>query len=171
MFRFMPHHRLVMLLLAAAIATASGLVIPAVSQAANTIEITSLDGGKCLQPYNGSLGAPILQETCTASLAQQWTKTGSPTTLHFVNSSDGLCLDARGGDTQGTPIQQWTCDNISNENWWMGPYNDTLVSRVSGSWDECISMPGTETDIAAIELFSCDDYDNYSQLFYVPIVG
>jgi hypothetical protein len=82
------------------------------------------------------------------SVAQQWTQEPSPYyTDWYVNSFSGLCLDARGGDTNGTPIEQWTCDKISNELWTIGvgqtTANQQLVSDVSPYHkDKCISTPG-----------------------------
>jgi hypothetical protein len=104
----------------------------------------------CLQPVNGSLGAAIVQEPCTGSVSQYWTQeTDNYNTNEdwFVNSSSGLCLDARGGDTNGTPIEQWMCDKISNEFW------TTDVGSTSGSMqlvsdvspyrkDKAITTPG-----------------------------
>ena len=92
-------------------ATGSGLAVPTMSQAENTIvEFQSSYSGKCLQPVNGSQGAVIVQETCNGSLSQQWAQgpsEGSGGTdrggEHYVNRSSGLCLDARGNATNGTP--------------------------------------------------------------------
>ena len=163
----MPRPRLITLLLAAAVATGSSLAAASPSFADNPIvQFQSHESGKCLQPANGSAGAAIVQTTCNGSLAQQWTQgpsTGSGGTdsssLHFVNRSSQLCLDARGGATNGTPVEQWTCDWISNENWAFGVNNTTsneeLVSRVSGTWSHCISTPGT-ADGAAMELYQCN---------------
>lgn len=149
----MPHPRLVTLLFAAAIATGSSLAVASPSQA-NTVfgiyQLQSNESGKCLQPVNGSLGAAIVQETCNGSVAQQWTQETSPYYSKadwYVNSSSRLCLDARGGDTNGTPIEQWTCDKISNELWTFGvgdtPTSEQLVSDVSPYHkDKCISTPG-----------------------------
>jgi hypothetical protein len=65
----------------------------------------------------------------------------------YVNSSSHLCLDVRGGDTNGAPIEQWTCDWISNELWTIGDNQNMsdqqLVSDVSPyRKDKCISTPG-----------------------------
>ena len=147
----MPHPRLVTLLFAAAIATSSGLAVASPSQAASfgIYQIQSNESFKCLQPVNGSLGAAIVQETCNGSVAQQWTQetAGSDENADwYVNSSSHLCLDARGGDTNGTPIEQWTCDWISNERWTIGVHQtmakQQLVSEVAHSIDKCISTPG-----------------------------
>lgn len=148
----MPHPRLVTLLFAAAIATGSSLAVASPSQAAvfGIYQIQSNESGKCLQPANGSLGAAIVQETCNGSVAQQWTLETSPyygKADWYVNSSTHFCLDARGGDNDGTPIEQWICDQISNELWTVGVgqtmANQQLVSDVSPyTKDKCISTPG-----------------------------
>jgi hypothetical protein len=159
----MPHPRLITLLLAAAIATGSGLAVASPSQADSPIlQIQSHESGKCLQPVDGSAGAAIVQETCNGSVSQQWTEetsSSSSDSLHFVNRSSQLCLDARGGATNGTPIEQWTCNWISNENWAFGvgnnQSNEELVSRVSGTWSHCVSTPGVQ-DGVAMELYSCN---------------
>jgi hypothetical protein len=160
----MPHPRLITLLFTAAIATGSSLAVASPSQADNPIvQLQSNASGKCLQPVNRSpnQGAAIVQETCNGSVSQQWTETSgsSSNSLHFVDRSSQLCLDARGGAVNGTPIEQWTCDSISNENWAFAfgnnEYNEELVSRVSGTWNHCASTPGPQNGVA-IELYSCD---------------
>jgi Ricin-type beta-trefoil lectin domain-like len=150
----MPHPRLVALLFVAAIATGSSLAVASPSHAADNpiYQIQSDESGKCLQPVNGSLGAAIVQETCNGSVAQQWMQETSPyygSADWFVNSSSGLCLDVRGGDTNGAPIEQWACDKISNERWrWLIPVGSTVPDGLLESgvkpyhWDECISTPG-----------------------------
>jgi Ricin-type beta-trefoil lectin domain len=149
MVRFKIHLRLATLLLGAAIVTGSGLVVAAPSQAAvyGTSELKSNESQMCLQPVNGSLGAAIVQENCNGSAAQFWTQETDPYATHYdwyVNSSSGLCLDVRGGDTNGTPIEQWTCDQITNEAWLTNVGSGTeLVSDVSPyNRDKAISTPG-----------------------------
>lgn len=72
-----------------------------------------------------------------------------------MNRSSHMCLDARGGATNGTPIQQWTCNKISNENWSFGITNNLLSSAVSNTFSHCIATPGTQ-DGLAMELRACD---------------
>lgn len=163
----MPRPRLITLLLTAAMATGSSLALASPSLADSPIvQFQSHASGKCLQPVDGSPGAAIVQETCNGSASQQWTQEASTdsggtdsNSLHFVNRSSRLCLDARGGATNGTPIEQWTCDWISNENWAFGygttTSNEELVSRVSGTWSHCVTTPGTG-DGAAMELYQCN---------------
>jgi hypothetical protein len=68
----MRNHRLVTLLFAAAMATASGLAVASPAHADNAI-IQLVSGGECLQPAGGSsaLGEAIVQERCNGSFAQQ----------------------------------------------------------------------------------------------------
>ena len=164
-----------MKLIAVAVAAGPALVVASPSRAASEIvELASHASGKCLQPTSGLQGVAIVQETCNGSVAQQWTQTQSPSSsnaLHYVNRATGYCLDARGGATNGTPIEQWTCDQISNENWAFGvgnTLNDSeLVSRVSGSWTDCISTPGTANG-AAMLLYSCNgSLPEFWSLLYV----
>jgi Ricin-type beta-trefoil lectin domain-like len=154
----MRNHRLATLVAAAAMATASGLVVASPAHAATaTFVLQNENSGGCLQPAGGSaaLGAAITQEACNGSLAQQWTPTPASSGVHLVNMSSGLCLDARGGAVNGTPVQQWTCDSISNENWSSGPpvttrqsflgdpgplvTGEELISGVSGTSSHCVS--------------------------------
>jgi len=150
---------IISLIAAGGFATASGLAVPTVSQAEDTIvELQNSYSSKCLQPMNGSQGASIVQETCNGSLSQQWTRKVEgrsvlwglfevDSTEHFVNRSSQFCLDARGGANNGTPIEQWTCNSITNEAWEIGVGQTEsqryLVSRVSNSESRCISTPGT----------------------------
>jgi hypothetical protein len=154
----MRNHRLVTLLFFAAIATAASLLAASTAQAEDPIvKLISSESSQCLQPINGSLkqGDAIVQAPCNGSEAQQWTVTMvSSTKVHLVNRSSHLCLDARGGATNGTPIQQWTCNKISNENWGFGITNNLLVSAVSNSWSHCIATPGTQNNLP-MELRAC----------------
>lgn len=64
---------------------------------------------KCLQPINNSttLGDVIVPEPCDPkNAAQVWVQTWYSATVHFINYNSKLCLDARGGATAGTPIEQ-----------------------------------------------------------------
>jgi hypothetical protein len=155
----MRNHRLVTLFSAAAIATAAGLAVASPGHAEDQIvKLVSAGNGKCLQPVNGSpnQGDAIVQQSCNGSVAQQWTiKLVSATKVHLVNRSSNLCLDARGGATNGTPIQQWTCNKITNENWNFGITNNLLGSGVSNTFSHCVATPGNQ-DGLAMELRFCD---------------
>jgi hypothetical protein len=155
----MRHHRLVTLSFAAAMATALNLTAASLARAEDPIvKLVSVSSGKCLQPINGShtQGDAIVQESCNGSAAQQWTvKSVSSTKVHLVNRSSGLCLDARGKAVNGTPIQQWTCNWISNENWSFGITNKLLSSGISNTFSHCIASPGFQ-DGLPMELRFCD---------------
>src|SRR5450631_3565993 len=146
------NHPLMTLLFATAIATVTALTLALPAEAEDPIvKPVSTENQKCLQPLNGSLaqGVAVVQETCNGSAAQQWTVTSvSSTKVHLVNRASHLCLDARGGATNGTPIQQWTCNKITNENWGFGITNNLLVSAVSNSFSHCIATPGDQNGLA-----------------------
>lgn len=109
------------------------------------LQSTALAGTDCLQPLNASTvqGAAIVRATCKAAPEQLWimTEVGNGS-LHLMNVHSGLCLDARGSATSGTPVQQWTCNQISNENWEPnGPaYTVSFTSRVSGTDKYCLDV-------------------------------
>jgi hypothetical protein len=132
------------------------------------VKLVSATSGECLQPLNASLGEgePIVQARCNGSRAQQWTVSPvSSTAVHLVNRASRLCMDARGKAVNGTPIDQWTCNWISNENWSFGITNDMLVSAVSNSFSHCIASPGTQ-EALPMELRFCDG--NWSQRWLRP---
>jgi hypothetical protein len=147
----MRNHRLATLVVAAAMTTASGLAVAPSAHAGNAIvELRSAYSFACLQPAGGSsgLGVAIIQEPCNDTLAQQWTVTSASSGVHLVNGSSGLCMDARGGAVSGTPVEQWTCDWISNDNSGFGQLvsaypdpgtGEELVSGVSGTYSHCVS--------------------------------
>jgi hypothetical protein len=167
----MRNHRFVKLVVAAAAVTAvAGMAVAAPSQATSDqiVKLVSNSSGKCLQPINGSLvqGDAVVQQTCNGSLAQQWQIHGvSSTAVHLINRQSQLCMDARGGATNGTPIQQWTCNTISNEKWGFGITNNLLGSQVGGTASHCIASPGSQ-DGLPMELRFCDG--NITQLWSRP---
>lgn len=157
----MRTHRLVIRspLLAAVIMIAAALVAtPAARAEDQIVRLVSVENGKCLQPVSDShtQGDAIVQETCNGSVAQQWTDHAVSDGRHLINRSSGLCLDARGTASNGTPIQQWPCNQISNEIWSYGLDQDLLSSGISsGRWTHCIATPG-EPDGLPMELRACD---------------
>jgi hypothetical protein len=129
------------------------------SQAQNSsINLVNAVTQKCLQPINNSttLGAAIVPQPCDPkNTAQVWIQTGSSGTVHFINYNSKLCLDARGGAATGTPIQQWTCNSITNENWRINnSSNNPLISAVSGTSKYCLTDTGAQNG-AATELYPC----------------
>jgi hypothetical protein len=143
------------LALAAALAVAIMAVsgpLPAQAQDLNGT-ITNQLTRMCMQPVDGSTlaGAAIVQKPCNsdAGAAQLWTivpvKSGY---FHYVNQLSGMCLDARGGAKNGTPVQQWPCNGISNELWVYSPVNAAhkspvyVYSGVAGAHKFCLDVPG-----------------------------
>ena len=134
---------------------------------------TALNPSKCMQPINGSMspGAAIVLEPCSGhdEPAQVWTIvpcTGSY--VHYVNQLSGMCLDARGGAQNNTPIQQWPCNSITNEYWVYkgvkaGSSFVYIYSGVAGSYSKsgtgnfCLDVPGGQaTDGAALQIYKCN---------------
>lgn len=129
------------------------------AQAQNSfINLVNSETKQCLQPMNNSttLGGAIVPQPCDPkNTAQVWIQTGSSGTVHFINYNSKLCLDARGGAATGTPIQQWTCDSITNENWRINNINKVaLVSAVSGTSKYCLTATGPQNG-APMELYPC----------------
>lgn len=155
----MRNHRLAALVGAAAMATAAALAAASPAHAETTFfELQNGSTSWCLQPDGGSSGAGVLiiQETCDGSPVQQWTRTASSSGFHLVNLATGLCLDARGGAADGTPIEQWPCDWISNENWKYLP-GPQLASGVSGTYTYCLTAApgGLFYPSPLVELLGC----------------
>jgi hypothetical protein len=121
------------------------------------VKLVSVSSGKCLQPLDGSSdrGVAVVQQTCDGSVAQQWlVPAGVTTKVHLINRASNLCLDARGKAVDGTPIQQWPCNTITNENWSYGIRNNLLSSGISNTFSHCVATPGT-ADGLPMELRSC----------------
>jgi Ricin-type beta-trefoil lectin domain len=127
-----------------------------------TLNLVSVQSGKCLQPLNGSSerGVAIVQATCNGSLAQQWTSApADPSSgMTFTNGASGMCLDARGKSAAGTPIQQWPCapgEGISNQFWNYGAKGNELVSEVRPNPNSYCLAPGND-DGNPMVLQPCD---------------
>jgi hypothetical protein len=139
----------------------------------------------CLQPINGSMatGAVIVEEPCNPNAnatAQQWLLIAVGGGYHYKNVLSGLCLDARGKAQKKTPVQQWTCDKITNEVWEPMPYPPgpnapkgpgvQLISRVSGSSGYCLDIPGGQAKSGlAMQIWSCNG--TLSQGWMIEVVG
>lgn len=156
--------RIVSLVIGLMAVVAGTLLSESPAAATNPSDIYSFWSNQCLQPVDGSTaqGAVIVQQPCNRGLAQQWTMIPlSGNIFHVKNSLSQLCLDARGGAVNGTPVQQWTCNNISNENWEPGEdIGDTippLFSRVSGTRSHCLDMPGAQKIPGlAMQIYRCN---------------
>jgi Ricin-type beta-trefoil lectin domain len=121
------------------------------------------NGRFCLQPDSDVQGAAIVLLSCNNTLAQTWRRIElSDGTVQYVNEQTQLCLDARGGASNHTPVQQWTCNNISNEKWEAADYfyfgSVVVFSRVSGTKTHCLDLPGGQLRAgAAVQLFECNN--------------
>lgn len=142
--------------------------------------------GMCLGPENDSMlqGAAIVQEPCKAGGAEEWLyiSLGSAG-FQFENALTGMCLDARGGAANHTPIQQWTCNGISNQKWQIsvpakGSAGAPVESKVAGSSGYCLDIPGGQATVGlAMQIYVCNQ--TVSQLWqlnpdgglYVPQVS
>ena len=142
--------------------------------------------GMCLGPENDSMlqGAAIVQEPCKAGGAEEWLyiSLGSEG-FQFENALTGMCLDARGGAANQTPIQQWTSNGISNQRWQIsvpakGSAGAPVVSKVARSSGFCLDIPGGQTTVGlAMQIYICNG--TVSQLWllnpdgglYVPQVS
>lgn len=66
---------------------------------------------------NGN-GVPIVQNPCSGTLTQQWSRQGPLGLVNYyqlVNRSNGKCLDAA---MNASHVQQWQCGNGNNQSWW-----------------------------------------------------
>jgi hypothetical protein len=148
------------------VAALAGVLVFALPAAASGGPIRNAEYTElCLQPVDGSTeqGAAIVTALCDHSAAQAWAvDLVGDRVLHFRNEHSGLCLDARGGAANRTPVQQWTCNSISNENWEIdevfGPdYPYTFVSRVSGTRSHCLDIPnGRDAPGVAMQIYRCN---------------
>jgi hypothetical protein len=121
--------------------------------------------GMCLGPQNDSTaqGAPIVQVPCKADGALQWIYLSAGNGAYQLqNALTGLCLDARGGAANHTPVQQWTCDGITNEKWKVvspakGSNSAPLQSEVAGSSSFCLDVPGGQVTVGLpMQIYGCN---------------
>jgi len=123
----------------------------------------------CLQPIDQSTeaGKEVVQEPCepdtsSGRAAQEWIYYPPGNDGRFMNALSGLCLDARGGAKDKTPVQQWPCNWISNEKWESSQLNPTgggaaVISRVSGTKSYCLDVPGGQkTAGLALQIYLCN---------------
>ena len=132
----------------------------------------------CLEPQNDSMlqGTAIVQQPCKASGAQEWiyVPLGSAG-FQFENALTGMCFDARGGAANHTPVQQWTCNGISNEKWQIsvpakGAVGAPVQSEVAGSSGYCLDIPGGQTTAGlAMQIYKCNQ--TVSQLWQLNPIG
>lgn len=120
----------------------------------------------CLEPQNRSTlqGTAIVQQPCDNSTAQEWLLIWlDPTVVQFKNVLTGMCLDARGSAANHTPVQQWTCNKITNE-WWQpfppakGSTIAPIQSAVARSKGYCLDIPGGQSTAGlAMQIYKCND--------------
>ncbi|WP_222598381.1 RICIN domain-containing protein [Lentzea tibetensis] len=141
---------------------------PATAATTGPFQIRVIGGGfQCLQPEGGNTlqGTRIVQTRCDRNnTAQHWMRAPvSGNVVHFVNIHSGLCLNAHGAAARETPVDQWPCNGISNENWEEGPDPGPedfppLFSRVSGTKSLCLDVPfSQETDGLAMWIHRCNN--------------
>jgi hypothetical protein len=128
----------------------------------------------CLGPENNSpaQGTPIVQESCSGS--PEWIALSDGAGVQFQNGLSGMCLDARGGAANHTPVQQWPCNGISNERWKIsgsgGTQNAPVQSMVAGSNGFCLDIPGGQTTVGlAMQIYVCNN--TVSQLWQLRLAG
>lgn len=119
----------------------------------------------CLQPADPTAGpgTAIVQEPCDKhAQAQAWAPVNvGGSSYEFLNQASGECMDARGGAARGTPIQQWTCNTISNEHWsWPHEIPAAfwpLGSQVAGSSNFCLDVPqASQVAGVGVQLYTCN---------------
>jgi len=157
-----------------AVAAALMMIASYPAQAQNSFINLVNANKKCLQPINNSTtpgDAMVLLPCAPQNLSQVWiVQTESSGKVHFINYNSKLCLDARGGAAAGTPIQQWTCNSITNENWWSpGGSGGPLVSAVSGTSNYCL-IPTGDQDGAKLQLIPCSTSVYTGELWNRPAV-
>jgi hypothetical protein len=159
--------RIVLAAATAVAALGAGVVIAATNATAGddtfARSLRNVGNGLCLQPADASMdaGTAIVQQPCDGSLAQEWGFLAlGGTTFRMINHNSGLCIDAQGGNANGTPVIQWPCAAITNETFDSGvqlPGQVTMTSRVSGTRSHCIDVPGQQTTAGlAVQLWSCN---------------
>jgi hypothetical protein len=144
-----------------ALTLAIGVPRPLTAQVYETISNKLSD--KCLEPVSTTAGAAIAIQPCTNLPIQQWTELNvkSPY-VHFVNQATKMCLDARGGAQDHTPVQLWPCDQISNEFWVPSKIysvnSPVLFSGVANSYPKfCLDLPFALTGNGiTLQIYDCD---------------
>jgi len=168
--------RLVALLIAATAAMVGSLAFASPASASNHIvRIQNRGNLLCLQPDGASLdaGVSVVQVPCIDSQAQYWEFISlGGTTFQIRNTYSGLCMDAFGGATNGTPVVQWPCANISNQKWDTGkqlPDIVTITSKVAGTSTHCLDVPGAQDTIGlAMQIYRCNG--TVAQIFGAGII-
>ena len=127
----------------------------------------------CLQPASvpdgtSPQGASIILEPCNGSLLQQWQRVSvsGSVTDHYMNQFSGLCMDAHGSAVNHTPVQQWTCNSITNERWAYastdntnvhGPIVQSLIGGGPANTYFCLDIPGGQATAGSfVQIYLCN---------------
>jgi Ricin-type beta-trefoil lectin domain len=151
------------LALTAALAGSVGVATPAFADDHFDVTVRSSVSGKCLAPQGNSSadGVPIVQVTCNCSAFQRWDFVDHDDHIFQIRNAVTLkCMDVLGKNSNGTPVVQWPCANISNQRFQASrnlPDFVTLKSRVSGTKTHCLDVPGGRSDEGlALQIWTCN---------------
>ncbi|MEV6238365.1 RICIN domain-containing protein [Lentzea sp. NPDC051838] len=140
-----------------------GAATPALADDHFDVTVRSAVSGKCLAPQGNSSadGVPIVQTTCNGSPFQRWDFIDHDDSIFTIRNAVTLkCMDALGRNTNGVPVVQWPCANISNQRFQANrslPDFVELRSRVAGTRTHCLDVPGGRTDEGlAVQLWVCN---------------
>ena len=147
----MKRPRLLALSLALATVASISLAMPSPARADSFGPLKYFGTQMCIQPDSPFQGATVMLMPCATTernTLQEWDPTcidASCGQFHMVNHGAGLCMSTRAGATNGTNIELWTCNAISNEKWDYGPNANgeafVLRSRVSRTTTHCLDVP------------------------------
>jgi Ricin-type beta-trefoil lectin domain len=159
--------RLFALSLALATAASVSLTMPSPVRADTAGALKNVATQMCIEPDSPFQGATIELVACATQVRdtlQEWDYKcfdQACSQFHVVNHGSGLCLSTRNGATNGTNLELWTCNNISNEKWDYGPNPNgepfELRSRVSGTTTHCLDVPnGLPIAGQWMQLYDCN---------------
>jgi len=111
-----------------------------------TFSLKAQHSGLCLAPAAGAdpnaPGTQLAQAQCDGSAAQAWTLDNVGLGYYELRHAGGVCLDNAGASTtSGTNVQQWTCNELSPQIWYLkGPWNSDVFFGQDGNgagsdWD------------------------------------
>ncbi|MFI9560978.1 RICIN domain-containing protein [Nonomuraea endophytica] len=161
------------------VALASAALLTAAAQPAQAqagsgfFMIQNFASARCLQPESNSPNdVVIVQRNCNRNdPLQHWVIINlGDNRRQFLNRATSRCMETRTGARNGDRIDQWTCNNISNERWIWKPnsagFASSIKSNVSGTSSHCLDVPGGQsTDGLAMQLYACNS--TTAQAFYV----
>jgi hypothetical protein len=92
-----------------------------------TFSLQAQNSGMCLAPAADAgpdtAGTQIAQAPCDGSGAQSWTLHNVGHGYYELLHAGGLCLDNAGGSSaSGTNIQEWTCNDLSPQIWYLAEW-------------------------------------------------